>query len=127
MSIATDFPMFVEKPDRIGRTLLLGLALWTGVGLVVFVCLKLALPYHPPTAREAVECKASVPIGDYDPAVAADPAGPIVTSPSRCNPNNASKDSHQLLRAWLDGAELDGSPSQPSPAVDAALRSRGAK
>jgi cytochrome c oxidase cbb3-type subunit 2 len=124
---------FVEKPDRFGRTLVLGIALWTGVALVVFVVLKLAFPNHPPVVVSgappaAPACKSTVSTKAYDPTVESDPARPVLLASSPCSSTTPGKDTDQLLHAWLDGAELDGSPKQPAPTtVDAAMRARGAK
>ena len=115
--------MFIEQPDRIGRTLLIGIAVWTGVGLGAFTTLRLVFPTPSPAlAGSHPGCKSSVPSGAYDPSD--DLARPVIGAPSRCSASGSAPE--QSLHAYLDGAELDGTPSRPSPPVDAALLGRGA-
>jgi mono/diheme cytochrome c family protein len=119
--------MFVDQPDRIGRTLVIAITLWGAVGLAVLGIFELAFPPHSTApARPISACQTSVSIAPYDPSVFPDLALPIMLAPSACRPETA-RTPITLMRAWLDGAELDGTPKQPAPAVDAALRSRGAE
>ena len=117
---------FVEPPDRIGRTLLLSVLLWTAVGLTVFATFTLVFPDHPiSSSRSGPVCKATVTVGGYNPASFTDLARPVLATASRCSANGTSN--YEVIHAYLEGAELDSSPRQPPPAVDAGLRARGAE
>jgi mono/diheme cytochrome c family protein len=117
---------FVEKPDRFGRDFLIAVVVWGAVGLVVFAGFKLVFPSHPiNSTQRAALCTTTVPIGDYNPGVLADPVRAVVQTPSRCTARGS--DPRQLLHAYLEGAELDSGWKQPRPPIDAALKARGAK
>ena len=117
---------FVEKPDRVGRTLLISVALWTAVALVVLGILALALPAHVNAVATVSQCKGLQLLGDFAPA-GSDLATPIMTAASRCGSAPATTDARELLHAYLEGAELDGTPHAPSPTTDEPFKARGAE
>jgi mono/diheme cytochrome c family protein len=114
-----------ERPDPIGRVLLLSIAIWGAVGLVVLVGFELIFPVHATQAMSRADavCKASVAMGDFAPP--SDPLTRIIAAPSRCFGDRPPV-AEATLHAYLEGAELEGSPVGPSPAVDAPLLARGA-
>jgi len=73
-----------------------------------------------------------VVVTNHHPAHASNPAGgalqppevAILRMPSACD---GAKGTHAMLQAYLDGAELPAHPSKSEPAIDAALRVRGAE
>jgi len=66
-------------------------------------------------------------MGDYDSSAKHDPVRAVVTAPSACGEATASNPRDALLHAYLEGAELESTPRQPPPAIDPALRVRGAE
>lgn len=114
-----------DRPDHIGRVLLLSIAIWGAVGLVLLAGFELIFPARATqaTSRSVAVCDASVAIGAFAPP--SDPLTRIIATPSRCYVDRPSV-AEATLHAYLEGAELEGSPVGPSPAVDASLLARGA-
>lgn len=118
--------MLNEKPDPVGVTLLIGLALWSGVGLVVAAALHYALRSQiPPVTFTAAlgtynGCSSSLYANDD----ASDSVQDVLATPSACT--TGSSEPMALLHAYLTGAELPVVHAAPRPAVDNALRARGA-
>ncbi len=119
---------FDPPADKFGRMLLVAMALWGSVAGAVYITLNVIFatrPQAPAVSHSATQptCTPTVPI---DPPIATDPVGPIIHAPSRCSSNLVKSDEpNATLRAYLDGAELAGSPHEPSPTVDVALLARG--
>lgn len=103
-----------ERPDRVGRTLLLGVLVWSATGLVVLGAFELAFPHRiHAIAPVASSCAPSVSMGAVD--AHDDLALPIVTRTAPCG---TATDGVALLHAYLEGAELDSTPGQPRPKPD---------
>jgi cytochrome c oxidase cbb3-type subunit 2 len=120
---------FEEKPDRIGRTFLIAIALWGGLGVVIYVVLSLAIPSHPSVATASAPpvCASTAPATPYL-ATIDDPAMRVLLAPAFCDPREGTGgDPIRVLHAYLDGARLSGAPTKPAPAVDASLHARGAE
>src|SRR5438270_13171410 len=113
---------FQEQPDRFGRTFAISIGLWGGLALAVWFVLAHVLPppYDAEKAMRDADARARATKLADD---AQDHA--IVAIPSACR--LASSDPRSILRAYLDGAELDATPKAPPPNVDAQLRTRGAE
>jgi len=117
---------FVEQQDQFGRTVLISVLVWGTVAGAALIGLRLALPDRAiRTLPSESQCIATVPSGPYIP-LGFDLATAVVNAPSRCTAHTAGTDPIELVHAYLEGAELDGAPRRPSPAVDATLRARGA-
>jgi mono/diheme cytochrome c family protein len=108
--------------DHLGRTFGQGLLVWSGVAAVVFLALRFAFPHQEP-AFPVVEpsCKAAL----YAAVDQPEPAQAVLDTPSACA--TGSQDPRARLHAWLDGAELPASPTEPPPTIDASLRARGSE
>ena len=56
-----------------------------------------------------------------------DPAYPVTSAASACDPADPGTGTWSILHAWLTGAELPAAPTAPEPPLDAGMRARGAK
>ena len=119
---------FDPQADKFGRSFLVAIVLWGVLAGAVYLTLTLVLPGPPPprVTSQAMMKPACNPTVPFDPPRAGDPVRAIIQGVSRCDTGTGSPyDPNALLRAYLDGAELDGTPHGPTPAVDAALLATG--
>lgn len=115
-----------EQPDRFGRIAVMALALWSAVGLAVYVAFRIVFPAHGASNAHLDQQPQVTTSRVFDVAG----ARPVIRAPSACDPDERAKPVVALLaelRAWLDGAELPADPTVPRPHVDGQLRQRGAK